>query len=93
MQVRVVGDVNSNAAGIGATVTLIQGERRWIRSIEGGSAQGNQNSLTAHFGMGDVTEIEAIEVRFIGGGLVRYDGPFEVGQRLRLTESNTVTPY
>lgn len=87
LQIRVVGDVSSNWAGIGATVTLIVGERRFVRSIEGASAQGNQNSLTAHFGLGDLTEIDAIEIRFIGGDLVRYEGPITLDQRLRAFES------
>ena len=92
LQVRVVGNVSSNFAGIGATVMVIAGQQRWIRSVEGGSAQGNQNSLTTHFGLGEVTEVDAIEVTFIGGGVVRYEGPIEVNQRLKLTESGDLTP-
>ena len=71
-------------------MTVIIGDRRFVRSIEGGSAQGNQNSLTAHFGLGDYAMIDAIEVRYIGGELVRYEGPFEVDQRLRLFESGEI---
>ena len=51
----------------------------------------NQNSLTCHFGLGSQTEIEAIEVRFIGGEVVRYEGPIDVDQRLKVTESGQVT--
>ena len=59
----------------------------------GGSAQGNQNSLTIHFGLGDYTEIDAIEVQFIGGELVRFEGPIAVDQRLKLTESSNLSTF
>ncbi|MAD60537.1 MAG: hypothetical protein CMH49_03345 [Myxococcales bacterium] len=93
LQVRVVGDQSTNWAGIGATVTILAGEKRWIRSVEGGSAQGNQNSLTLHFGLGDYTEVDAIEVQFIGGDLVRFDGPIMVDQRLKLAESSNLSTF
>ena len=90
LQIRVVGDVASNYAAIGATVSVISGELRLIRSIEGGSAQGNQNSLVAHFGLGELDTVERIEVRFIGGALVIYEGPFDADQRLKVYESGGV---
>jgi hypothetical protein len=76
--------------GIGATVRVIAGDQQWIRSVEGGSAQGNQNSLKVHVGLGSLETIDAVEVRFIGGGLVRFEGPIEVDQHLKLYESGRV---
>jgi hypothetical protein len=90
LKIRVVGDVDSNYAGIGATISVISGDLLIVRSIEGGSAQGNQNSLVAHFGLGTQETIERIEVRYIGGTLVTYDGPFDADQHLKVYESGTV---
>jgi hypothetical protein len=93
LAVRVVGDVQSNRAGIGATVRLGAGGRVWTRAVEGSSAQGNQNSLTLHFGLGEFERVEWLEVRFIGGDVVRYEGPFEARQRLKLFERGEVSAF
>ena len=90
LQLRLVGDIQSNRAAIGATAKVIVGDRVYLRSVEGSSAQGNQNALTLHFGLGVHDQVDRIEVRYIGGGLVEYEGPFEVNQRLKLFESGTV---
>ena len=87
LQVRPVGNVASNRAAIGATIRLfLSGGAVRVRHINGGTGQGNQDSLTAHFGLGDVTQVERVEVDFPGGGTVSYDGPFDADQRLWLME-------
>ncbi len=95
LALRLVGDVASNRAAIGATATVVLEEgglvRRVVRSVSGGGGQGGQPALTLHYGLGDAERVAAIVVRFIGGALVTYEGPFEVNQRLRLAESGSVT--
>ena len=46
--------------------------------------------MTLHFGLGDIDEVDSIEVDFPGGGTVEYDGPFDVGQRLWVYEDGDV---
>jgi hypothetical protein len=41
--------------------------------------------------LGFVTEVDAIEVDFPGGGTVRYDGPFASGQKLWLYEDGNTS--
>lgn len=92
LQVRAVGNVRSNRAALGATVRVHAGERSWIRHVNGGTGQGNQDSLYVHFGLADAATIDRVEVLYIGGGLVTYDGPFDTDQRLWVYEDGTVTP-
>ena len=92
LQVRAVGDVDSNHAGIGATVRAHVGERVVLRHVSGGTGQGCQDSLYVHLGLGEAEAVDAVEVDFPGGGTVRYDGPFAADQRLWLYESGRVEP-
>ncbi|MFT5686406.1 MAG: hypothetical protein ACI8RZ_007362, partial [Myxococcota bacterium] len=87
LQVRVVGDVESNRAGIGATVEVVAGGGTWLRHINGGTGQGGQDSIIAHVGLGDVSEIDRVVVVFPGGKSVTYEGPLGADQRLWLYES------
>ncbi len=70
MVVKRVG-VTNNHAGIGARVTVtanIQGlVRQQVREIASGSGFGGQNSLEAHFGLGDATRIIALGIQWPSG--------------------------
>ncbi len=63
LRVRVIG-TKSNAAGIGARITVTQGKRRYIREVEGGKGTTSQNSLIQHFGLGKSNRPVTVEVRF-----------------------------
>ncbi|MEC7241667.1 MAG: CRTAC1 family protein [Myxococcota bacterium] len=86
LAVQAIGNVASNRAAIGATVRVYADQLLLTRHVQGGSGQGCQDSQSLHFGLGFVTEVDAIEVDFPGGGTVRYDGPFASGQKLWLYE-------
>jgi hypothetical protein len=90
LQIRMVGNQGSNQAGIGTTIWLHAGERVWTRHINGGSGQGEQDSIIAHFGIGDAEQIDRIEFRFPMRDLVSLEGPFEVDQRLWIYEDSAV---
>lgn len=89
-QVRVLGGIDSNWAALGATVRLTAGDQTWLRYVAGGGGQGNQDSMYLHFGLGDATQIDRIEVDFPGGGTVVYTGPWDADQRLWLSEEGSV---
>ena len=91
VQVRAVGNVSSNRSAIGATVRVTAGGRTYLRVVSGGNAQGCQDSMSLHFGLGDATSIDSIRVAFPGGGTVTYPGPHPVSTRLWLYEDGTVT--
>jgi hypothetical protein len=91
LQVRAVGNVDSNWAAIGATVTVHAGVDRWVRHVQGGTGQGNQDSLTTHFGLGELLSVDRVVVSFPGGEAVDFAGPFDVDQRVWLYEDGTVS--
>lgn len=89
LQVRAIGNVDSNRWAIGATVRVQTAESLVIRHVSGGSGQGDQDSATLHFGLGSASEASTIEVDFPGGGTVQYEGPFDLDQRIWLFEDGT----
>ncbi|MCP4804943.1 MAG: CRTAC1 family protein [Proteobacteria bacterium] len=89
-QVRVLGGIDSNWAALGSTVRLVTPEGTTLRYVAGGGAQGNQDSMYLHFGLGDSTTIESIEVDFPGGGTVVYTGPWDADQRVWVHEDGSV---
>jgi len=66
MLVRVIG-TKSNRSGIGARLTLTTGERRQVREVQSGSSYLGQNDLRAHFGLGQATRSERLEIRWPSG--------------------------
>lgn len=70
LAVRCAGRV-SNWAGIGAKVrveaTAAGQARRQSREISGGSGYASQNSLTAHFGLGNATHIDLVRIEWPSG--------------------------
>ena len=88
LQVGVIGDAFSNRSGIGATVRIeTSSGDSLVRYVNGGTGQGCQDSLITHFGLGEASSVDLIEVDFPGGGTVQYDGPFSADQRIWVMES------
>ncbi len=90
LKLRLVGDVDSNRAAIGAVARVTAGGKTWLRTVSGGNGVGNQDSQTLHVGLGSATTIDNVEVWFPGGGTHNYTG-LQVDRSYRLTESGTVT--
>ena len=59
----------SNRQGIGARLKLTAGGKIQIREIRAGSSYLGQNDLRAHFGLGSVTKIERLEIRWPSGAM------------------------
>ncbi len=60
--------VSAESNGIGSRVTVISGEHRMMREIDGGgSSHISQNSTIAHFGLGKNTVVDSIIVTWTGG--------------------------
>ena len=56
-----------DAYGFGATVRINVGSKTVTRHVESGQGQGNQNDLTLHFGLGNITGPVDVEVSWPGG--------------------------
>jgi hypothetical protein len=66
LSVRLAG-VRSNRNAIGARVTVTAQGRTQMREVKSGSSYLGQNDLRAHVGLGDVTRVERIDVRWPTG--------------------------
>jgi enediyne biosynthesis protein E4 len=64
--VRAVG-TTGNRSAIGTRLVLTTGQRRQIRDVQSGSSYLAQNDLRAHFGLGQSTQSERLEIRWPGG--------------------------
>jgi hypothetical protein len=71
--VRLVG-VQSNRDGIGARVTMHAGERTWVDEVRSGSSYDSSSDLRLHFGLGQRSKVEWIEVRWPTGRSEVFEG-------------------
>ena len=83
LRVELVG-VRSNRSGIGARVLATAGELRQMREVLGGYGL-NQDELVAHFGLGQRTQVDRLEIRWPSGQVdVLTDIPAD--QKIRVIE-------
>jgi len=73
VMVRLVG-TTSNRDGIGARVRVTAGGRTQMRLRVSSSGYLSQSDPRLHFGLGDATRIDRIEIRWPGGKLQTLDG-------------------
>ena len=64
----------ANRDAIGARVVVHAGDRRVSGEVQGGTSFISQNDSRLHFGLGDRTRYDSIEVRWPGRGWERYGG-------------------
>ena len=80
----------SNRSALGARVRLKAGDLAQMRDVNGpGGHRNNQHSRIVHFGLGDATAIDALEVRWIGGATETIGGAAP-GGRYRIVEGTGV---
>lgn len=66
MKVKLKG-IHAESNGLGSRVTIVSGNQRMMREIDGGgSSHLSQNSTIAHFGVGEATVVDSIIVTWIG---------------------------
>ncbi|MDX1503591.1 MAG: CRTAC1 family protein [Thermoanaerobaculia bacterium] len=84
LKVRLVG-TRSNRDGLGARVTVRAGETAWTQTHDGKSGYLAQSSLPLYFGLGETTEVDAVEVEWPSGTTQRVTG-VTVGTPLEIVE-------
>jgi hypothetical protein len=57
----------SNRSAIGARARLVTADGRQVQEVRGGGSYYSQNDQRVHFGMGDSTRIERLEIRWPNG--------------------------
>lgn len=74
-----------NTRAIGAVIRVRAGLITRTRLITAGSSFLSSSEPVAHFGLGGVTSVQTIEVRWPDGVTVQYPGPWAVDQTLVLS--------
>lgn len=64
----------SNRDGIGAKVTVIAESRRWTAEVRSGSSYDSSNDLRLHFGLGQESKVNSIQVRWPSGRKESFAG-------------------
>lgn len=70
--IRTVG-TRSNRDGIGARITVVAGGRRQIDEVRSGGGYISQNDLRVHFGLGQATMIDRLEIRWPSGAIDKLE--------------------
>ncbi len=85
LQLRLEG-THCNRDGVGAKVLLEAGGRRLSQEVRAGSSYLSQSDLRVHFGLGAVTGVESIEIRWPCGRRQAVPPPSGVDRVLRVKE-------
>ena len=66
IELKLIGS-KSNRDAIGARVKVKAGSRTWIREVDGGNGYASQSLARLHFGLGDTTKVDSVEIRWPSG--------------------------
>lgn len=77
----------SNRSAIGATVILHRGDSITRTFVSGGDAFSSQSQRAVHFGLGDRTDVDKVEIRWPSGTVQFVDG-LELNQYHKITEAS-----
>jgi enediyne biosynthesis protein E4 len=80
----------SNRDAVGALVYLHRGKEVMVRQVHAAGGYLSQSSQALHFGLGDRTKIDRIEVRWPSGVRQQIDNPV-INKLHRITEPKTTT--
>ncbi len=86
--VRTIG-TKSNRDGIGARLKLTVGSKTKLAEVKAGSSYLGQNDLRVHFGLGQASRIDRLEVRWPSGTVDVFEN-LEVNQILTLLEGKGI---
>ena len=89
LQVRALGGITANWAGIGAVIEVDAGGQTLMSHVSGGSGTGCQDSLYVSFGLGAATQADEIRVFYPGGATATVTGPIDADQRVWINEDGS----
>lgn len=87
LQVRLRG-TKTNRGGVGAHVIVKSGDLTLLDEVHSGRGYQSHYGARLHFGLGDRTRIDRIEVRWIGGGTDVFEN-VRIDQLITLTEGSS----
>lgn len=89
----------SNRSAIGARVTVIAGDLKQMSEVRSGESYLSQNDLRLHFGLGDRTTIDSVDIDWPSGGRQSLHGlaadsiyTIEEGAGVRRADAFTASP-
>jgi enediyne biosynthesis protein E4 len=80
-----VSGTKSNRSGIGARILVTAGGRKRVSEVMSGGSYYSQNSLVSHFGLGSISTVDQLEIRW-PSGLVQNWSALPVNQKVIATE-------
>lgn len=83
--------VQSNRSGVGARITVHSALGTQVRDVRAGESYGISNSLQMRFGLGQVTQIDSVIVRWPSGTIDRLYTP-SANQYVTLEEGGCLVP-
>ena len=86
LKVKLIG-TRSNRDGLGSTVTVRVGDRRLTQFNDGKSGYLSQSSLPLYFGLGDATNVAAVEVLWPSGKKQAFAKQVSIDGLLQISES------
>lgn len=84
LKVKTIG-VEQNYDGMGARIKIKMGERSLIREVDGGSSHISSNSSLVHFGIGQMEQIDELQVTWLGGKTQTFTN-IPINQTVVITE-------
>jgi len=84
LEVKVIG-TKSNSSGIGARITVKQGNKIQIREVQGGKGTTSQNSFVQFFGFGSDNTPVDVQVKF-PNGIKKHLSNVKLNQRIEIKE-------
>ncbi len=86
IQIRPRG-VRTNRDGVGARIKVVAGDLTQVGEVHSGRGYQSHYGAWPHFGLGQRTRIDRIEIRWVGGGTDVMEN-VKVDQLLQITEGN-----
>lgn len=86
---RLIGTAGNRSA-VGARIRVSAGGRTLVREVKAGSGYLGQNDLRQHIGVGSITRLEKVEIRW-PNGTVETITDVAAGQQVTVTEGKGVT--
>jgi hypothetical protein len=88
LKVRLIGTV-SNRDAIGARLRIVAGGRRSFSEVNAGGGYVSQNSFVQHFGLGQNTMVDTLDIRWPSGLLEKYTN-LRADQLVTVTEKQGI---
>jgi hypothetical protein len=82
----------SNRDGLGAKITVRIGKRTLVDEVRSGSSYNSNNDMRVHFGLGDATRIDSVEVRWPSGLTEVFKAKIDGFNELREGSGTPVKP-